>query len=114
MTTDNQKGVSTLEKEKDEGRRPEAAQVASAIAVIESAITQFKPAWVFALFSGGHDSLTSSYVASLASKFDGCVHINTGTGIKATRQFVIDTCDEHGWPLLEYAAKKNTQADGTA
>ena len=115
-TTPTEKEVSTLEKEKDEGRRPEAAQVASAVAVIESAITQFKPAWVFALFSGGHDSLTSSYVASLASKFDGCVHgscaINTCIGIPATRQFVIDTCAERAWKLLEYKAADNTKSDG--
>ena len=88
-------------------------EAASAVAVIETAVAQYKPAWVFALFSGGHDSLTASYIASLASKFDGCVHINTGTGIKATRQFVIDTCAERGWQLREYKATENTKADGT-
>lgn len=88
-------------------------RIEKALAVLGDAIRQFNPQWVFALFSGGHDSLTSSYIASLHSKFNGCVHINTGIGIPATRQFVIDTCSERGWPLKEYKAIENTYADGS-
>lgn len=88
-------------------------KVVAAVQIIEDSISTFKPAWVFALFSGGHDSLTASFVASLASKFDGCVHINTGIGIPATRQFVIDTCAQRNWPLKEYKAIENTRSDGT-
>jgi 3'-phosphoadenosine 5'-phosphosulfate sulfotransferase (PAPS reductase)/FAD synthetase len=84
-----------------------------AVEIIEDAIEEFKPQWVFGLFSGGHDSLTACYIASLAPKFDGCIHINTGIGIPATRQFVIDTCQQHGWPLKEYKATENTKADGS-
>jgi 3'-phosphoadenosine 5'-phosphosulfate sulfotransferase (PAPS reductase)/FAD synthetase len=29
------------------------------------------------------------------------VHVNTGIGIEATREFVRETCREHGWPLNE-------------
>lgn len=96
-----------------EEKENEGAKTAKAIALINESIQKFKPSWVFALFSGGHDSLTASYIASMADKFDGCVHINTGIGIPATRQFVIDTCQERGWPLLEYLAVENTRADGT-
>lgn len=87
-------------------------KINSALAVLDDAVKQFNPSWIFALFSGGHDSLTSSYIASLHPEFKGCVHINTGIGIPATRQFVIDTCAERGWRLLEYKAVENTYADG--
>lgn len=88
-------------------------RVHDAVAGMEQAIKQFNPRWVFALFSGGGDSRTASYVASLHPRFNGCVFINTGTGIEATRQHVIDTCAEQAWPLKEYKAKENTKADGT-
>jgi len=29
------------------------------------------------------------------------VHVNTGIGVEATREFVRETCREHGWPLNE-------------
>lgn len=83
-----------------------------AVAVLADAINQFKPQWVFALFSGGGDSRTASYVASLHG-VDACVFIDTGIGIPATRQHVIDTCDRQGWSLKEYKATENTKADGT-
>lgn len=56
---------------------------------------------LFALFSGGHDSLCSTKIASTHPKFQAAVHINTGIGIQETRQFVRDTCKEQGWPLIE-------------
>lgn len=88
-------------------------RVQKAVAVLDDAIRQFNPQWVFALFSGGGDSRTAAYIASLHPRFNGCVFVNTGTGIAATRQHVIDTCREQGWPLKEYKAKENTKADGT-
>lgn len=55
---------------------------------------------MFPLFSGGHDSLTACYLASLHGQFGGEVfHINTGIGATATRQFVEDVCREFGWKL---------------
>jgi 3'-phosphoadenosine 5'-phosphosulfate sulfotransferase (PAPS reductase)/FAD synthetase len=76
--------------------------------VISQAVTEHKPSHVFALFSGGHDSLSSTHVAAQHPSFCGAVHINTGIGIEETREFVRDTCRDQGWPLLEYAAKKGT------
>lgn len=73
--------------------------------IIAQAIDQYDPSHVFALFSGGHDSLCASHVASSHPAFDGCVHINTGIGIEETRQFVRNTCKQHDWPLREISMK---------
>lgn len=73
---------------------------------------EHKPIAVFGLFSGGHDSFCSAYMASLHPAFTGIVHINTGFGIEATRDYVRDTCARRNWPLLEYKASENVNARG--
>ncbi len=77
--------------------------------LIDQMMDQYKPSHVFACFSGGHDSLTSTHIAAGHPEFRGVLHINTGIGIEETRQFVRDTCWEHGWPLLEYKAEDEGQ-----
>lgn len=77
-------------------------KVAAAHAVIDEAVAEHEPTHLFALFSGGHDSLTSVHVATRHSAFTAVVHINTGIGVEETRQFVRDTCAREDWPLLEY------------
>ena len=84
-----------------------------AIETMDRAIAEHNPSCVFALFSGGHDSLVSSHIASLHPRFSAVVHINTGIGIPETREFVYRTCDRFNWELLEYKASENTKADGT-
>ena len=59
---------------------------------------------VYAMFSGGHDSLCATHLAAQHPLFRGVVHINTGIGIGETREFVRDTCQQHGWPLHEVTA----------
>jgi 3'-phosphoadenosine 5'-phosphosulfate sulfotransferase (PAPS reductase)/FAD synthetase len=59
---------------------------------------------VWGLFSGGHDSLTATWVASHHPQFTGVLHIDTGIGIEATRDFVRETCRERGWPLQVFRA----------
>jgi 3'-phosphoadenosine 5'-phosphosulfate sulfotransferase (PAPS reductase)/FAD synthetase len=76
--------------------------IAAAHAVIDEAIETYRPVRVFALFSGGHDSLTATHVASSHPAFAGAVHINTGIGVEQTREFVRETCREQGWPLQEF------------
>lgn len=75
--------------------------VSSAHAVIDEALEAYKPSKVFALFSGGHDSLTVTHITAQHPRFDGVIHVNTGIGVPDTNQFVRDTCQEHGWPLHE-------------
>lgn len=92
---------------------PIAKKLAVAVARINAAIAEYKPIAVFGLFSGGNDSLPATFATSLASTFTAAVHVNTGIGVEATREFVRRTCDDRGWPLLEYKAMENTLADGT-
>jgi 3'-phosphoadenosine 5'-phosphosulfate sulfotransferase (PAPS reductase)/FAD synthetase len=55
-------------------------------------------ATVCLMFSGGKDS--STIAALFRDEFDTFVHADTGTGIKATRQFVRDTAEEWGKRLV--------------
>lgn len=61
----------------------------------------------FGLFSGGHDSLCSTALASRMPGFVAAVHINTGIGIEQTREFVRETCKRQGWPLIEMHPEKS-------
>lgn len=71
-------------------------------AILDEAVRLHQPTHLFAMFSGGHDSLTSTHIASRHPLFSGAVHINTGIGVEETRDFVRDTCRDHQWPLKEY------------
>lgn len=68
--------------------------------LIETVIDQYGIDSIFALFSGGHDSLTATHIASQSPLFKGVIHIDTGTGLSQTRQFVEDVCKRFGWPLI--------------
>lgn len=79
--------------------------------MIGAAVREHQPSHVFALFSGGHDSLCSTAVAAMHPAFTAAVHINTGIGIPDTRQFVRDTCRDRGWPLIELCPDGKTYRD---
>jgi 3'-phosphoadenosine 5'-phosphosulfate sulfotransferase (PAPS reductase)/FAD synthetase len=87
-------------------------QIAIALERLDLAIARHKPIAVFGLFSGGHDSFSATYIASQHPAFTAAVHINTGIGIAATREYVRETCRDRGWKLLEYAAADNVTAKG--
>jgi 3'-phosphoadenosine 5'-phosphosulfate sulfotransferase (PAPS reductase)/FAD synthetase len=78
---------------------------------VQDAIKQEQPSHIFALFSGGHDSLCSTHLVSAHSRFAGVVHCNTGIGIEQTREFVRQTCEDQGWPLLELRPDRFTYRD---
>ncbi len=80
-------------------------------AAIDTAIAEHNPSHLFALFSGGHDSLCSTAVAAKHPSFTAAVHINTGVGIEETREFVRTTAAEHGWPLIEMYPDGKTYRD---
>lgn len=68
-------------------------------ALIDDAMNRYHTDQVYAAFSGGHDSLASTHLASLHPCFRGVVHINTTIGVPETRTFVRSTCEQYGWPL---------------
>jgi len=72
--------------------------------VIDQAIAEHRPGSIFALFSGGHDSVTSTHLTAQHPAFTAVVHVNTGIGIEETRDYVRQTCHDQGWPLLELHA----------
>lgn len=87
----------------DAAKRAEVqSKIDEANAILQEAIDLHNPTHVFGLFSGGHDSLCATHLASKHPKFSGAVHINTTIGIEETRQFVRDTCRDHQWKLKEY------------
>jgi 3'-phosphoadenosine 5'-phosphosulfate sulfotransferase (PAPS reductase)/FAD synthetase len=77
---------------------------AEATEILRAAIELHQPTHVFGMFSGGHDSLCATHLASRHPAFTGAVHIHTGIGVEETRQFVRLTCAVRRWKLLEYHA----------
>jgi len=71
------------------------------LGVIEQATLEYGPACVLGLFSGGHDSVTSTHIAAQHPAFRGVLHVNTGIGIEETREYVRQICHDQGWPLIE-------------
>ena len=59
-----------------------------------------KIAGIVGLFSGGNDSTVLCHV--MLSRLTHLAHANTTIGIEQTRQFVRDTADVWGVPLLEF------------
>ena len=88
------------------------SKITLALQRLDAVIQEHKPIAVFGLFSGGHDSFSATYVASQHPAFTAAVHINTGIGVAATREYVRQTCADRGWKLLEYAAAENVNAKG--
>ncbi len=67
---------------------------------ILDAALEHNPVKIYALFSGGNDSLISTHFA-MEHGAHSVVHINTGIGVEETREYVRDTCKRYGWPLRE-------------
>ncbi len=86
--------------------------IQAAVDRLVAAIETYKPVAVFGLFSGGHDSLSATYVASQVPQLTAACHINTGIGVRRMREFVRETCKTRNWPLIELKASQNTNAKG--
>lgn len=90
--------------------------VTESFGIIDRAIAEYKPTVIISLFSGGHDSYCATHVSSYHPDINSpgasvscrpaVVTIDTGIGIPATRQFVKNRCDAHGWNLWVYSAKE--------
>jgi 3'-phosphoadenosine 5'-phosphosulfate sulfotransferase (PAPS reductase)/FAD synthetase len=58
---------------------------------------------LYALVSGGKDSLTTAHVLAEAVKLEACVALETGISTPDWKEFVSKVCEERGWPLEFYA-----------
>jgi len=74
---------------------------------LEEAIAEYKPNRIFAGFSGGTDSLMATHFLHQLRSDVAALHINTGIGMKRTRQYVQEMSSSQGWDLEEYKAKEN-------
>lgn len=66
--------------------------------------TRHQEAAVVVLFSGGNDSTLLAHL--FRDEATHAAHANTGVGIEQTRQFVRDTCQSWGLPLIERSAPR--------
>ncbi len=101
---------------KSESRRVAVVDVPPELAGLELldwAVERFEPSHVIGCFSGGHDSLTATHLASQHPAFSFAAHLNTGIGIEATRVFVRETCAALGIELREYRARDYLAVDGS-
>lgn len=80
-------------------------KVAEAVQLLDRAAEEHAAVGVYAMFSGGDDSLANTIVTTQSKDFRACVHLDTGIGIPETQEYVIETCKAQGWPLLIYRAK---------
>lgn len=67
--------------------------------LISVATKLYKPLKVWALCSGGNDSLCSTHVAMSTGLCDGVASINTTIGVQQTRDHMQMVADRFGWPL---------------
>lgn len=82
--------------------------VAEAEGFIDQARQAWQPQKWFVLFSGGSDSLTMLALArSRGWAPDGVVHVNTGTGVPETTEFVRRVCRDWGLVLHELTPPKS-------
>lgn len=86
---------------KMQGMQP---RIESALRLLDQAVWKYRPSQLYAMFSGGYDSLCAAHVAAQHPLFSGVLHINTGIGVEQTRQYVRMICRQYGWPLVEYSS----------
>lgn len=78
--------------------------------VMVVAVGMHNPIRIYAMFSGGNDSMVSTHFAMEHGAHE-VLHINTGIGVRQTREFVRETCKAFGWPLKEIHPPNTTYRD---
>lgn len=71
----------------------------ASLTLLDRAIETYRPARVWALFSGGTDSTAAALLASKHPAFSGILHLDTETGIPETRQHVERVANMKNWAL---------------
>ncbi len=72
--------------------------------LMDEAIARYRPVQIYGGFSGGNDSLAECHWLMANYPSAKLVHVNTGIGCRRTRQFVSETVERYGWPLVEMHA----------
>lgn len=96
--------------ERDGTERPRhlSEQVEDAERILTEARRLWTPHKSFVLFSGGNDSLVLLHLAKVYGWApDGVIHVNTGTGVPETTEFVRQTCADWGMELHELHPPKS-------
>jgi 3'-phosphoadenosine 5'-phosphosulfate sulfotransferase (PAPS reductase)/FAD synthetase len=73
--------------------------VAEARKLVTLAVKLYKPVAVWALCSGGNDSLCSTHVAMSTGLVTGVASIDTTIGIRQTREHLTKVAERFKWPL---------------
>lgn len=82
--------------------------IAESERILADALDQYPPHKTFVLFSGGNDSLVLLHLCLRRGWApDGVVHVNTGTGVPDTTEFVRKTCADWGMSLYELHPPKS-------
>jgi 3'-phosphoadenosine 5'-phosphosulfate sulfotransferase (PAPS reductase)/FAD synthetase len=79
--------------------RPITRLEIGALATLDQGIAEYRPQRLYALFSGGYDSLVTTHVTAQHPDFAGVLHIDTTIGLPQTQAYVRRTCAQFGWPL---------------
>jgi len=64
-------------------------------------LTEDKKGW--ALLSGGKDSTLSALEMSNADRLNGVIYIDTGIGLRETKEYVVDLSEKFDWPLKVFS-----------
>ncbi len=93
---------------------PSFDPMADARRIIEAAIVEHDPSHIFAMFSGGNDSVCAAHAANrivrgLGRRLTAAVHIATGIGIKETRRHAYEIAQRFEWPFLVYRPRKGNR-----
>ena len=90
------------------GKRPP-----SGLPLIIQADEKYRPSHVFAMFSGGNDSVVVLDIARRHPAFTAAVFVDTGIALPEAEPRAREICERLGVRLLVYRALENTRADGT-
>lgn len=74
-------------------------QIAHSRSILDRVRAEYNVVGVYSLFSGGEDSTVLYHL--MRDQVDGVIHINTGTGITETTQYVRDVVPAQGGKLIE-------------
>lgn len=70
--------------------------------ILHEAVEQYRPTRIFAAYSSGHDSLTSTYLAFRELGVTDVFNVDTTTAIPESLRQVEKNCDRFGWKLHRY------------